>query len=162
MDLSSAIAHGNLTSARWSSGLVWTKNWQSQRAHPMRPKHIPRYWCLAAGPFKTSGVLATFVVIAVIAGGLLDWKPHDQSLGDQSSGNESVASSDQAGPASQKTAGSPTRQPVGFGVITISNLKTGTVEVYDQSSIAQAFSPGTLGASIRRPQRYRFLPALRS
>ena len=108
----------------------------------------------AAGPFKTSWVLATFVVILVIAGVLLYWKPQDPR-----SGGEIVAPSQQAaGPPSQQSAGSATRLPVGLGAITISNLKTGTVEVYDQSSIAQVRSAlGMPGPSLRQPQRYRFL-----
>ena len=98
----------------------------------------------AARLFKTSWILATFVVIAVIAGSLFYWKPHDQSTGSES---EIIASSQQAtGPPSQQSAGSPTRPPVGLGAITISNLKTGNVEVYDQNSIAQGtFSPGYAG-----------------
>ena len=60
-------------------------------------------------PFKTSWVLATFVVIAIVAAVLFYRKAHDQS-----SGSEIAASLQQpAGSSLKQPAGSPPQQPAG-------------------------------------------------
>jgi hypothetical protein len=112
----------------------------------------------ASGRFKTSWVLATLVVIAVVAAVLFYRQAHDQG-----SGSEIVASPQQAaespsrqpagsssrqpaGSSPQQSAGTPSQQPSGFGVIRITNLKTRTAEVYGQDSSAQGtYSDGYAG-----------------
>ena len=91
---------------------------------------------------KKSWLLSTFVVIVIVVAVLFYRTPHDQS-----SGKEIVSSPQQAaGSPSQPSAGSPPRQPVGLGAITIANLKTGSAEVYDQDSGARGtYSPGYAG-----------------
>jgi len=93
--------------------------------------------------FKTPWVLATFVVIAILAVVLFYQKAHDPS-----SGSEIIASLQQparstlqqpAGSLPQQPAGAPPQQPAGFGAIKIANLKTRTVEVYDQNSSAENY-----------------------
>jgi TIR domain-containing protein len=106
--------------------------------------------------FKTSWVLATFVVIAIVAAMLFYRKAHDQT-----SGSEIAASLQQpAGSSPQQPAGlspqqpaesSPQQsagsQPAGFGEIRIANLKTRAVEVYDQNSSGDAtYSAGYAGS----------------
>ena len=100
----------------------------------------------ASGPFKTSWVLATFVVIAVVAAVLFYRKAHDQSSGSEivavpqkaaGSPSQQPAGSSPGRPAGsppQQSAGSPPQQFAGLGAIKIANLKTRTVEVYEQNS----------------------------
>ncbi|MEO8259666.1 MAG: TIR domain-containing protein [Acidobacteriota bacterium] len=96
----------------------------------------------ASGTFKTYWVVATIVGIAIIAAVLFLRAPRD---GDPGSG---IAASPQqpAGSPPQQPAGSPPPQGVGLGAIAIPNLKTGTVEVYGQSSSAAGtYSQGYAG-----------------
>jgi hypothetical protein len=92
----------------------------------------------AAGPLRTSWVLATIMLIAIVAAVLFYRKAHDQTTG-----SEVVAPLQQpAGSSTQQSTGSsteqppesPPRQPAGFGAIEVANLKTRTVEVYEQNS----------------------------
>jgi hypothetical protein len=79
-------------------------------------------------------------VIAIVAAVLFYRKAHDQSSVSEIAAplQQPVESSPQqpAGSPSQQPAGSPSQQPAGLGAITIANLNTRTVEVYDQSSSA--------------------------
>jgi TIR domain-containing protein len=84
----------------------------------------------APGPSKTSWFMATFAIIAIVAAVFFYRKAHDQSTA-----REIVAPLQQpAGSSPQQSTGPAPQLPVGFGAITIANLKTRSVEVYAQSS----------------------------
>jgi hypothetical protein len=80
--------------------------------------------------YKTSLIVVPIVVVAILAAVLLY-----QSANDQSSGNGVAAPSQQPSATSPRaSAGSPAPPASGLGAITVTNLKTRKVEVYDQSS----------------------------
>ena len=120
-------------------------------------------------PFKAYGVLAAFVLIAIAAAVFFYQKTPEQSSQSEIVGSpqqsaesspqqpagaspqESAAPSPQqsaesspqqsAAPSPQQSAESSSQQPAGFGfgAIKIANLKTRTVEVYDQKSSAEHY-----------------------
>jgi hypothetical protein len=104
----------------------------------------------APGLFKTSRLLTAFVMIAIVAAVLFYRKAHDPALVSEIAAplQQPAGSSSQqpAGPSPQQSAGSLSPQSVGFGAIKISNLKTRTVEVYDQSSSGEhVYAAGYVG-----------------
>jgi len=104
-----------------------------------------------ARPFKASWLLAAFAMIAIVAAVLFYRKAQDQaSVSEaaaplqQPAGSVAGSSSQQpAGPAPQQSAGV---SPLGFSAIRLSNLKTRTVEVYEQSSSGEhVYAAGYVG-----------------
>ena len=95
------------------------------------------------GLLKTSWAPATLVVFAVVAAVLFYQKAHDP--GRDSGSDTSIQQPVRSSP--QQPAGVPPLHPAGLGAITIANLKTRTVEVYDQSSSADSkFTAGYAGS----------------
>jgi hypothetical protein len=94
--------------------------------------------------FRTSWLLSTFVIIAIVAVVLFYGKAHDQTPG-----NEIGAPLQQpAGSSPEQPAESPPRQLAGLGAIKIANLKTRTVEVYDQKSSGTGYLAAGYAGSI--------------
>ena len=121
---------------------------------PAVPAHAPHVAeanaaKLAPGPFKTSWLLGAFVMIAIAAAVLFYRKAPDQtSVSEiaaplrQPAGSSSQQSAGPSPPQSnvsspQPSTGSPGQQPVGFGTVKVTNLKTRKVEVYEQGSSAE-------------------------
>jgi TIR domain len=109
-----------------------------------------------SGPFKTLWVLATFVVIAIVAAVL--FYQNYQKAHDQRSDSESIVSQP-AGSSVQQSAGAPPQPPAGFGAITIANLTTRTVEVYEQNSSGINFMAAGYAGSISPPEITLQVPA---
>ena len=105
----------------------------------------------ASRPFRPLWVLATVVAIAIIAALLFYRQANNQTSGSEiaASSQQTTGSSPQqpTGPSPQQPTGSPPQPPAGFGAIKIANLKTRTVEVYDQNSSAENYvAAGYAGA----------------
>ena len=94
-----------------------------------------------AGRFKTPWVVATLAVIAVAAAIVFYQKAPDRGAAGAAVGSPQQPATSQPPPST----GSPAAA-VGFGAITITNLKTRTAEVYDQNSSAVGtYSAGYAG-----------------
>jgi hypothetical protein len=108
------------------------------------------------GRFNTLWVLAIFVVIAIVAAGL--FYGNYRKAPDQRSDSESIASQP-AGPSVQQSEGAPPKPPAGFGAITIPNLTTRAVEVYEQNSTGINFLAAGYAGTISPPQTTLQVPA---
>src|SRR5262249_44948209 len=109
-----------------------------------------------------SWLLSTVLAIVIVAAMLFFYrKAHDQTSGSETAAplqqpaGSSLQVSAEAQSSVPRPAGSsleqpaaPLRQPAGIGAIKIANLKTRTVQVYDQNSKASSFTDVGYAGSI--------------